>query len=246
MTGKGSSGKAGGGRRRSGGQADLSGSRGLTQKVKTARGRKIGSTRWLQRQLNDPYVQEAQRLGYRSRSAFKLRQIDDKFSLLKSGLRVVDLGAAPGGWLQVAAERMRLAETAKGGVLVGLDLQEVEPVAGAVILQGDFMDANALSRLTEALGGPANLVLSDMAAAATGHAGTDHLRTMALAEAAVEFAADVLAPGGAIAVKVLQGIDEPALFRRLCQLFSGVRRFKPAASRPESTELYLIGTAFKG
>lgn len=238
------SGKRSAGRKARGG--GNGGGRGLTQRVKTARGRKLGSTRWLQRQLNDPFVQEAQRLGYRSRAAFKLQQIDDRFSLLKPGLRVVDLGAAPGGWLQVAAERMRLTDDGRGGVLVGFDLQEIEPVAGATILQGNFMAADAPARLAAALGGPVDLVLSDMAASATGHAATDHLRTLALAEAAIEFAADVLAPGGAAIVKVLQGADEPALFERMRGLFTGVRRFKPKASRPESTELYLIGTGFKG
>lgn len=222
------------------------GGRGLTQRVKSARGRKIGSTRWLQRQLNDPYVQEAQRLGYRSRAAFKLIQIDDKFSLLKPGQRVVDLGSAPGGWLQVAAARMKLTDPSRGGVLVGFDLVEIEPVAGTEILQGDFFATDAPDRLKASLGGPANVVLSDMAAATTGHAGTDHLRTMALGEAAVEYAKEILAPGGSLAVKVFQGSDEPALFNEVRSLFTNVRRFKPKASRPESIELFLVATGFRG
>jgi 23S rRNA (uridine2552-2'-O)-methyltransferase len=243
-----------GGRKSRGGTV---GGRSLTQRVKTARGRKLGSTRWLQRQLNDPYVQEARRLGYRSRAAFKLQQIDDKFALLKPGLRVVDLGAAPGGWLQIAAGRMRLTATATdpgsaggfaeaSGALVGFDLEDVEPVAGAVLLRGDFLAADAPDRIRSALGGAADLVLSDMAASTTGHAATDHLRTMALAEAAVAFAADALAPGGAIVVKLLQGADEPALFERVRLFFTHVRRFKPKASRPESTELYIVGFGFRG
>jgi 23S rRNA (uridine2552-2'-O)-methyltransferase len=242
--GKGRGGRPSGGRESGGGAAGSS--RGLTQRVKTARGRKLGSTRWLQRQLNDPYVQEAQRLGYRSRAAFKLAQIDDKFALLKPGQRVVDLGAAPGGWLQVAAERLKLTDPSKGSVLVGLDLLEIEPVAGAVILQGDFNDDDAPARLREPLGGPADVVLSDMAVATTGHAATDHLRTVALAEMAVAFAADVLAPGGSLAIKVFQGSDEPALFEQLRALFDNVRRFKPKASRSDSVEMFIVASGFKG
>jgi 23S rRNA (uridine2552-2'-O)-methyltransferase len=245
---RGSGGGKSGAKRSGGGRSagEAPGGRALTQRVKSARGRKIGSTRWLQRQLNDPYVQEAQRLGYRSRAAFKLQQIDDRFALLKPGQRVLDLGAAPGGWLQFAAQRMRLGEGHAGGVLVAFDLEEIEPVAGAVILQGDFMAEDAPARLEAALGGPADVVLSDMAAPTIGHAATDHLRTMRLAEAAVDFAVEVLAPGGTVVVKLLQGADEPALFARVRQAFASVRRFKPKASRSESTELYLVGTGFKG
>lgn len=229
-----------------GGKPAGSGGRGLTQRVKTARGRKLGSTRWLQRQLNDPYVQEAQRLGYRSRAAFKLLQIDDKFALLKPGQRVVDLGAAPGGWLQVAADRLKLTDPSRGSVLVGFDLIEIEPVAGATILQGDFNDDEAPAQIKAALGGPADVVLSDMAVATTGHAATDHLRTVALAESAVAFAADVLAPGGSLAIKIFQGSDEPALFDQLRALFDHVRRFKPKASRSDSVEMFLVATGFHG
>jgi 23S rRNA (uridine2552-2'-O)-methyltransferase len=240
-------GSRGSGSRKSGGSTSSGGSgRGLTERVKSARGRKIGSTRWLQRQLNDPYVQEAQRLGYRSRAAFKLIQIDDKFSLLRPGQRIVDLGSAPGGWLQIAAERMRIADTARGGVLVGFDLVEIEPVFTANILQGDFMDDDAPQRLKDALGGPADVVLSDMAAPTIGHTATDHLRTVALAEAAVAFAAEILAPGGNLAIKVFQGADEPALFEQVRKLFKNVRRFKPKASRPESIELFIVATGFHG
>ena len=246
--GGGRSGKAGGSRAGGSTVAGGSGSsgRGLTQRVKSARGRKLGSTRWLQRQLNDPYVQEAQRLGYRSRAAFKLLQIDERFGLLRSGQRVVDLGAAPGGWLQVAAGLMKLTDPSHGGVLVGLDLSEIEPVAGAVILQSDFTDAAAPGRLRDALGGPADVVLSDMAVATTGHAATDHLRTIALAEMAVDFAFEVLKPGGSLAIKVFQGADEPALFERIRTRFASVRRFKPKASRSDSVEMFIVATGFAG
>jgi 23S rRNA (uridine2552-2'-O)-methyltransferase len=236
------------GRKKPGGASGADGGtgRGLTQRVKSARGRKIGSTRWLQRQLNDPYVQEAQRLGYRSRAAFKLLQIEEKFSLIRPGQRVVDLGAAPGGWLQVAAERLRLTDANRGSVLVGLDLLEIDPIAGAVILQGDFNATDAPDRLQSALGGPADVVLSDMAVSTTGHPATDHLRTIALAESALDFATGVLAPGGSFAVKVFQGSDEPALFEQVRRLFTNVRRFKPKASRPESIEMFLVATGFRG
>ena len=237
----------GDGRKKSGSSSASGGvGRGLTQRVKSARGRKIGSTRWLQRQLNDPYVQEAQRLGYRSRAAFKLLQIEEKFALLKPGQRVVDLGAAPGGWLQIAADRMRLLDGNRGGVLVGLDLLEIDPIAGAVILQGDFNAADMPEKLKGALGGPADVVLSDMAVSTTGHPATDHLRTITLAESAVAFAEEVLAPGGSLAVKVFQGSDEPALFEQIRRLFANVRRFKPKASRPESIEMFLVATGFRG
>ncbi len=210
------------------------------ERLRTARGRRLGSTRWLQRQLNDPYVHAARRAGYRSRAAFKLIEIDDRFAVLKPGQRVIDLGAAPGSWCQVAAARVR------GGTIVGLDLQEVEAVGGVTLLVGDILDPATPRRLREALAGPADVVLSDLAAAATGHAATDHLRTIALAEAAAALVEDVLAPGGALVVKVLQGVDEPALFGRLRQRFGSVRRFKPPASRGESTELYLVAVDYRG
>jgi len=219
------------------------GSRREATRVRTARGRKSGSTRWLQRQLNDPYVQQAQKDGYRSRAAYKLRQIDDKFELLRPGIRVVDLGAAPGGWTQVAVERVDPEQS--GGQVIAFDLAEMAPIGGAVMMVGDLYDAQAPAALQAAIKGEADVVLCDMAAPATGHALTDHLRTLALAEAALAFAVDVLAAGGAFVVKVLQGADEPALFAELRQHFDGVRRFKPPASRSDSTELYLVATGFK-
>ena len=220
----------------------MGGSRAESRRVKTARGRKAGSTRWLQRQLNDPYVQEAQRLGYRSRAAFKLLQIDEKFGLLRRGGRVIDLGAAPGGWCQVAA-----AGVGARGVVVGVDLLDVEALAGVEFLTLDFMDDDAPAAIVSAVGGAGvDLVLSDLAAPAVGHRATDHLRTLALAEAAAAFAAEVLRPGGGFVVKVLQGADEPSLFKDLAAGFETVQRFKPAASRGESTELYHVATGFRG
>lgn len=210
-------------------------------RVKTAKGRKLSSKRWLERQLNDPYVAEARRLGYRSRAAFKLKEIDDKYRFLKKGGRIVDLGAAPGGWVQVALERV-----GPRGVVVGIDLQEMEPIAGAVLLKGDFLDADAPDRLKQALGGAADAVLSDMAAPSTGHARTDHLRIMGLAEAALDFAMEVLAPGGAFVAKVLQGGSERALLEALRRHFGRVAHVKPPASRKDSAELYVVATGFRG
>ncbi len=220
------------------------GTRRETTRVRTARRRKIGSTRWLQRQLNDPYVQQAKKDGYRSRAAYKLRQIDDKFDLLRPGIRVVDLGAAPGGWTQVALERVQPEQS--GGLVIAFDLVEISPIGGAVMVQGDLYDDAAPEALRAALMGEAHVVLCDMAAPATGHAPSDHLRTLALGEAALEFACDVLGQGGAFVVKVLQGADEPAFFAALRARFEKVRRMKPPASRSESTELYVIATGFKG
>lgn len=221
------------------------GARSLGVRVRTAKGRKISSTRWLERQLNDPYVQAAKREGYRSRAAYKLLEIDDKYGLLKPGDVVIDLGAAPGGWTQVAAARVG-ADRGQGHV-VALDLLEVEPVSGATVLQADFMDEDALARLDEALGGRgANVVLSDMAAPATGHKQTDHLRIVALCEAALDFAEQVLAPGGSFLAKVLQGGTEAALLDRLKRNFAKVRHVKPQASRAESAELYVLAQGFRG
>ncbi len=210
-----------------------------TQNVKTARRRKASSTRWLRRQLNDPYVQEAQRLGYRSRAAFKLREIDEKLGLLQPGMTVVDLGAAPGGWCQVAVEKG--AEK-----VVALDLLAMDPLPGVTALQMDFMDDDAPEALIMALGGGADLVLSDMAANTTGHKSTDHLRIMALVEAAYEFAADILKPGGAFVAKVFQGGAQHELLARMKQDFKTVRHIKPPASRKESAEQYVIATGFHG
>ncbi|MFQ5971454.1 MAG: RlmE family RNA methyltransferase [Alphaproteobacteria bacterium] len=218
--------------------------RPLHERVKSRRGRKAGSTRWLERQLNDPYVHEAHRRGYRSRAAFKLIQIDDRFGFLRPGQRVVDLGAAPGGWTQVAVERVRPDST--GGVVVGLDKVAMEPIAGATLIEADILADGAVERLRGVLGGPADVVLSDMAAPSTGHAATDHLRTLALAEAAVAFAGEALAPGGTVLVKVLQGADEPKLFAALRRRYESVRRIKPRASRGASAELYLLAMGRRG
>ena len=215
--------------------------RTMTQRVRTAKGRKLSSTRWLQRQLNDPYVNEAQARGYRSRAAFKLLELDDRFGILGSGKRIVDLGAAPGGWTQVASERI-----GKGGRVVAMDISHMEPIAGAEILQGDFLDDDAPNRLRAALGGPADVVMSDMAAPATGHNATDHLRIMGLCEAALAFACEVLAPGGAFVAKVLQGGTENQLLAAMKQDFETVRHAKPPASRADSSEMYVVALGFRG
>jgi 23S rRNA (uridine2552-2'-O)-methyltransferase len=212
---------------------------GLAQRVKTARGRKLSSTLWLERQLNDPYVARAKAHGYRSRAAYKLLELDDRFHLLKPGARVVDLGAAPGGWAQVALER-------GAAKVVGVDLLEMEPIAGATLLVGDFTDPETVAAVRAALGGAADLVLSDMAANTTGHRATDHLRVVALAEAAAAFAEDVLAPGGGFVAKVFQGGAEGELLARLKSRFASVRHAKPPASRKGSPETYLVATGFKG
>jgi len=217
------------------------GNRGLHTRVKTAKGRRVSSTRWLQRQLNDPYVIEAKRLGYRSRAAFKLIELDDKFHFLSKGAKVIDLGAAPGGWTQVAMQRI-----GDKGHVVGIDLQEMEAIAGADLIQADFLDDDAPDRLKELLGGPADLVLSDMAASSTGHPQTDHLRIMALLEVAIDFAADVLAPGGAFVGKVLQGGTENQLLAALKRDFKTVKHAKPPASRSDSAEVYVVAMGFRG
>lgn len=218
--------------------------RDLTVRVKTAARRKTSSTRWLQRQLNDPYVVEARRRGLRSRAAFKLMQLDEKFDLLRPGDRVVDLGAAPGGWTQVAIERCR-----KGTVdpkVVAVDYLPMEPVAEATVLELDFLDDDAPERIIAALDGQANVVLSDMAAPTTGHHNTDHLRIMGLAEAAYEFAERVLAPGGTFISKLFQGGAEKTLLDRLKRDFKKVRHAKPEASRSDSSEMYVVATGFRG
>jgi 23S rRNA (uridine2552-2'-O)-methyltransferase len=219
--------------------------RRATVRVKTARGRTVSSQRWLQRQLNDPYVAEAKKRGYRSRAAFKLLQLDDRFHFLRPGGRVVDLGAAPGGWTQVAVERVR-AGTGKGGVVVGIDLTPVEPIPGATVLTKDFYDDDAPSILIERLGGPADVVLSDMAAPATGDPQIDHLRIMALAEAAHDFARQILKPGGSFVAKVLRGGTERTLLEQLKRDFAKVRHVKPEASRADSAEMYVVGMGFRG
>ncbi len=214
--------------------------RSLKQRVKTGKGRTLSSKMWLERQLNDPYVQRAKREGYRSRAAFKLVEIDDKYRFLKKGARVVDLGAAPGGWSQVAAKRI-----GDGGRIVAIDLLDIEPIAGVDFIQLDFLDPAAPDQLKARLGGEADIVLTDMAANATGHRKTDHLKIVALVEAAAEFAREVLKPGGAFLAKVIQGGTEPALLAQLKKDFASVRHVKPAASRAESAELYLLATGFR-
>ncbi|HSE78004.1 MAG TPA: RlmE family RNA methyltransferase [Alphaproteobacteria bacterium] len=215
----------------------------LTERLKTAKGRSPSSQRWLGRQLNDPFVAEAKRKGYRARAAFKLIEIDDKFRLLRPGIRVVDLGAAPGGWTQVAVARVK--PEASDGKVVGVDIQPMVPVSGAIVLHGDFLDRAAPAKVRDALGGAADVVLCDMATSATGHRETDHLRVMALAEAALVFACETLRPGGAFVAKLRQGAGEAAFVARARQSFANVRRFKPAASRAESAEVYLVATDFR-
>ncbi len=218
--------------------------RSLKQPLRSAKGRTTSSARWLKRQLADPYVEEARRRGYRARSAFKLAQMDDKLRLIRPGARVVDLGAAPGSWSQVALERAGGPEA--GTRVVGIDLEPVEPLAGATFLVGDVREPEAAARLRAALAGPADLVMSDMAAPATGHAATDHLRTMALVEAALAIAEALLAPGGAFLAKVIQGGTEAGLLSRLKREFRNVRHVKPPASRKDSAELYVVATGFRG
>jgi len=213
--------------------------RSLKVSVKTAKKRTPASARWLARQLNDPYVAAAKAQGWRSRAAFKLIELDDKFHLIHKGIRVLDLGAAPGGWTQVAVKRGAAS-------VLAVDLLPIEPVRGATILQGDFTDPDMPERLTQALGGSADLVLSDMAPNTTGHAATDHVRIVALAEMAVDFAVQVLAPGGAFLAKVFQGGSEKQILEVLKRSFTTVRHAKPPASRKESSELYVVATGFRG
>ncbi|MGB7259094.1 MAG: RlmE family RNA methyltransferase [Pseudolabrys sp.] len=213
----------------------------LKVRVKSGKGRSLSSKLWLERQLNDPYVARAKAEGYRSRAAFKLSEIDDKHRFLKKGGRVIDLGAAPGGWSQVVAQRIGAQ-----GRAVAIDVLDMDAISGVGFVQLDFLDANAPDRLKAMLGGPADVVLSDMAANATGHARTDHLKIMALVEAAAEFAREVLAPGGAFLAKVLQGGTERALLASLKRDFASVKHLKPAASRADSAELYLLATGFRG
>jgi 23S rRNA (uridine2552-2'-O)-methyltransferase len=208
------------------------------------KGRSVSSKRWLERQLNDPYVARAKTEGLRSRAAFKLAEIDDRHHLLKPGRSVVDLGAAPGGWSQVAAQRVGAAEGR--GRVVAIDVLPMEPIAGVAFAQLDFLDPTAPARLREMLGGPAAVVLSDMAANAIGHRRTDHLKIMALAEAAADLARAVLKPGGAFLAKVLQGGTEATLLADLKRDFATVRHVKPAASRTESAELYVLAAGFRG
>lgn len=220
------------------------GGRPLKVRVKTARGRTTSSQKWLQRQLNDPYVARAKREGWRSRAAYKLIEMDEKGHFLKRGMRVLDLGAAPGGWSQVAARKIGLAEGQ--GKLVAIDLLEMESIPGVEFAQMDFLTPEAPERLMAMLGGPADLVMSDMAANATGHKQTDHLKIVGLVELAVDFARQVLAPGGAFVAKVLQGGTEGTLLADLKRDFTQVRHIKPPASRADSAELYVLATGFRG
>ncbi|MCB1475244.1 MAG: RlmE family RNA methyltransferase [Rhodobiaceae bacterium] len=222
----------------------MTGRRKLKQRVKTRKGRSVASARWLERQLNDPYVAEAKAAGYRSRAAFKLAEIDDRYGLLKPGMSVVDLGAAPGGWSQVAAIRVDAA-SGKGQV-VGIDILGMEPIPDVTLLEMDFLDDDAPERLKQALGGPVEAVLSDMAAPTTGHRATDHLRTLGLVEAAYEFAVEILKPGGFFLAKVFRGGTEGELLQRMKRDFTTVRHVKPPSSRAESVELYVLATGFRG
>lgn len=242
-------GKSGGGagKKKGGGSAigGAGGQRDLNVRLKTARRRTASSQRWLERQLNDPYVTASKREGYRSRAAYKIIEIDDKYRFLKPGGRVIDLGAAPGGWSQIAADRVHSIDGP--GQVIAIDILDMEPLAGVDAAKMDFMDEKAEPWLKAKLrGGVADVVLSDMAAPTVGHAKTDHLRIMMLAEAAAHFAGDVLAPGGAFLCKVFQGGTERELLDFLKQNFATVRHVKPPASRAGSAELYVLATGFEG
>jgi len=219
----------------------MTGQRRKAVRVRAKKGRSASSQRWLTRQLNDPYVAAARRAGYRARSAYKLMELDDRFRFFRPGMAVIDLGAAPGGWTQVAVDRV-----GEQGRVVGIDLLPMDPVPGAHLIQVDFLDPASPSRLVAALGRQADLVLSDMAANATGHRATDHLRIMGLLEAAVDFAAGALKPGGAFVGKVFQGGTEKSLLDLLKRDFALVCHAKPPASRRESAELYIVATGFRG
>ena len=225
------------------------GQRELKVKVKSARGRTISSTRWLQRQLNDPYVKKANAEGYRGRAAFKILELDEKYRFLVPGARVVDLGCAPGGWCQVAVKRTNALgdrSAKEKGFILGIDIQEVEPIAGVDLYQLDFLEDDADIKVKEWLGGEADVVMSDMAASASGHKKTDHLRIMALCEAAAYFAFDVLSVGGTFVAKVLAGGAEGELQKLLKQRFEKVANVKPPASRADSSEKFVVATGFRG
>ncbi len=209
------------------------------KKIKTARGRKTSSTRWIERQLNDPYVTKAKQMGYRSRAAFKLQEMDDKYKILKAGMSVVDLGAAPGGWCQIALERGCKK-------VVAIDLLPVDPMGGMIFMQQDFMEDEAPAKLKEALSGKADVVLSDMAHNTTGHRDTDHLKIMALVEAGYLFAKEVLKPGGTYLAKTFQGGAEADLLAQMKIDFTTVKHVKPPASRQDSSEMYVLATGFRG
>ena len=236
-------GKGGSGEKGSSGRS-YRGHAGLTQTPRNMRRRKASSNRWIERQLNDPYVQETHKRGLRSRAAIKLEQIEDRYPFLVPHMRIVDLGCAPGGWLQVVSERIKLN---KGqGALVGIDLLETDPIGGAQILVGDITEPEMLNAVFNAIDGKADAVLSDMAAATTGHRATDHLRTMGLLELALDFAIGILNPGGTFLAKAFRGGTEKSLMDLLHKHFEKVRHIKPPASRAESVETYLLATGFKG
>jgi len=221
------------------------GEKDLKVRVRTAKRRKVGSTIWLERQLNDPYVARARAEGYRSRAAYKLSELDERFGFLRPGMRIVDLGAAPGGWSQVAAKKIGSAEA--NPLIVGIDYLDMEPIAGVRLLQKDFTEADAPAVLIEAMGGrKVDLVMSDMAAPTTGHRPTDHLRIVHLVELAAHFAVEVLAPGGTFVAKVFQGGTENELLTMLKRHFATTMHVKPKASRKESAETYLLARGFKG
>ena len=224
------------------------GQRDLRVRVKSAKGRKLSSTLWLERQLNDPYVTRAKREGYRGRAAYKILELDEKYGFLVPGARVVDLGAAPGGWSQVAVARVNaLGERGgKQGTVLGVDLQEIDPIAGAELHQLDFLSDDADAKVKAWLGGPADVVMSDMAAASSGHKGTDHIRIVALVEAAAAFAFDVLTPGGTFVAKVLAGGAELSLQTLLKQNFDKVANVKPPASRADSSEKFVVAQGLRG
>lgn len=220
------------------------GARQLSERVRTAKGRKLSSSRWLERQLNDPYVAAAKRDGLRSRAAYKLIEMDDAHGFLKPGARVVDLGAAPGSWSQIAAARVKSAEGQ--GMVVALDILDMDAIPGVDFLKIDFEDDDAIEQIHSRLGDHADVVLSDMAPGATGHKRTDHLRIIGLTELALDFAKDVLVPGGTFLAKVWQGGSERELLQTMKRLFATVRHVKPEASRKDSSELYVLATGFRG
>jgi 23S rRNA (uridine2552-2'-O)-methyltransferase len=209
-------------------------------RVKSAKGRRISSTRWLERQLNDPYVQAAKDQGFRSRAAFKLAELDDRYHFIKKGQRVLDLGAAPGGWCQIASARV-----GSTGQVIGVDIQEMETIPSVTLMHLDFMADDAIDKILGVLGGKVDVVLSDMAAASTGHKQTDHIRIMSLCEAALDFSISILNPGGSFCAKVLQGGTENELLNSMKKNFTTVRHAKPQASRSDSSEMYVLATGFK-
>jgi 23S rRNA (uridine2552-2'-O)-methyltransferase len=223
--------------------SNSSGNRELKKRVKTSRGRKPSSTRWLERQLNDPYVSSAKRDGYRSRAAYKLIEMDDKFNWLKPGKKVLDLGASPGGWTQVAVSRVKSGEEEPS--VIGIDLLPMQPIAGAMLMKLDFMSSVAMAEINAHIKDGVDIVLSDMAPNTTGHSATDHIRIMALLEAAYPFACEVLRPGGTFVAKVFQGGTERELLAMMKKDFAVVKHAKPKASRSDSSEMYVIASGFK-